>query len=1368
MDTGGEEVVAALRGALDERCKELQLLHRAALLLSGESSTDALEELVALIPPAFLFPEQVRARIRVGTANYGSWHFPENAAVIRFDFTGPNGASGAVEVASLCRPGDVAAPDFLPEETALLQSLARLLDTSFQRHESQRQLVEAEQRFRALFDNELDCVKVLDAERRVVEINPAGTRLLACGATTEMVGESLDRYIHPDDLREYVRLHATALAGQTARGRYRVVGLHGKLRFLETINMPMRIADGSVQVLSITSDLTKLVREEEKFRHLLDSSPDAMIIVDARGIIRIINRACESTFGYTRYELIGQPVEILLPEKFREQHVRYRGQYSKRPRVRPMGLGKPLRGRRKSGNEFPVEIALGPIHGDGESLVCATVRDLTGVREFEIALKEMADQVAVHTGQDYFDELVKYLSSSFGLHIAFVGLLDETGDNVATQAVGCDGKLDANFSYPVLGTPCAHVVRERLRFHDSDIQLTYPQDRWFQEVGAQGYAGVPLYDTDGNVIGLISAVSTRPLQNIAGVESFFKLSAARASAELARMKQMTEIRESELRYSLVESGTSDGLWDVDLLTQKVYYSPRVAELLGLSRAELGENPDVLWSRLHPADVLATREAHRAHLENDMPFDVQYRLRHADETYRWFRTRGRAVRAAEGMPVRFAGSMTDISEGKRHQLQLKAENAWLARFAESPPLAELVSTIVGTGTELFEDAVLTLWMLDSKSELHVFPADKQQHLDQHALRALAIGSASVREVKHQDVDWPWQEMEQRFERMFLQVVALESVAERIVISVSYPAHLPVQRHESYFMNTAERLLRLALGQLRQRGDAERQRILFENLFESSPEAMVILDRDDTVLDVNPRFTEVFQYAAHESVGRPLNDLIVPLEFAREAQALSSTAMHGSNVSRETFRCRKDGSLVPVSILGAPVKASGTEAAYFAVYRDQSSLHEAAQRLDFQSRHDQLTGLPNRYEFERGVQRALELSKEGQGSVGVLYFDLDQFKVINDTVGHARGDQVLQELVQRLRPLVPAPHQFARLGGDEFGVLLVNGRQEGSEQLAQQIRERLGSEPFQLEERLFNVTASFGVVAVEADASIDPHEILSLADSACFLAKERGRNRVQMHNGADCGVVQRREEMDWISRLNEALAENRFVLHYQRISPVAEGERGEHYEILLRMVDRDGNSVPPGVFIPPAERFNLMPRIDRWVLERVFTRLGKQSRDAQCDLVVAVNISGNTLSDENLPEFVIGLFEQHAVQPRSICFEITETAAIGNLEDALRFIAVVRQLGSTVALDDFGSGLSSFRYLKEIAPDYLKIDGSFVREIAHNQTDYSMVEAINRVGKIMGVRTIAEFVEDDQILQALRRIGVDYAQGYGLHRPEAWTK
>jgi len=1367
METGDDERVAALRGALNERCKELSLLHRVAQLLSGDNAvSEGLDELVALIPPAFLYPEQARARIRIGDNIFGCQQFPDDLPVLSEGFKGPAGVAGAVEVINLLSPDGIAPPDFLPEESELLQSLARQLDAYFQRDDTGRQLANSEYRFRALFENELDCVKVLDAERCLVEMNPAGLKLIGCPQPDELVGNRLDRFIHRDDLNEYIRLHGAALEGRTARGRYRITCRDGTTRFLETINMPMRGADGDVQVLSVTRDLTDLIQEEEKFRHLLDSSPDAMIIADEHGVMRIVNLACETMFGYARSELIGKPVEMLLPERWRDEHARHRDRYASQARVRSMGLGKPLKGLRRNGAEFPVEIALGPIRSKGETLVCATVRDLTGVREFELALKEIADQVAVHTGQEYFDELVKYLSSHFGLHIAIIGLLDQTGENIETRAVGCDGRLESNFTYSLAGTPCAHVVRDRPHFHESGLQETYPDDHWFREVGAHGYAGMPLHDTDGNVIGMISAVSKTGLANVPGIESFFKLATSRASAEFTRLRQIDEIRESELRYRLVERGTTDGLWDLNMRTGKVHYSSRVSELLGLSSHELGDNPETFWARVHPDDVLTARESRHTHLHHDKPFDVQYRIRHANGSYRWFRGRGQAIRDTTGTLLRFAGNVTDISEGKRRQLQMKAENTWLAKFAESPPLVELLETIAASGKQIFEGAVLTLWLLDSESSPVVFPSEQQSRLDPQALRLLAGNAVSTVVLNPRSRDWPWRTSDKQFDQMVLETIALEDVAERIAIAISYPPGLPQQRHEGYFMETAARLIRLALEQLRQKEYAERQRLLLENLFESTPEAMIVLDRNDCVLDTNPRFTEIFQFSAEEVRGRPLNELIVPAEFAREAQSLSDTVVRGVNVSCETFRKRKDGSLVPVSILGAAITVSGIEASYFAVYRDRSNLHEAAERLDFQSRHDQLTGLPNRYEFERKLQHAMSASAQDGGCTGVLYFDLDQFKVINDTAGHTRGDQVLKEVVRRLRPLVPAPHVLARLGGDEFGVLIVNGKQGDCERMVQQIRERFAHAPFQVGERTFALNASFGIVAVEAGSELDPHEVLSRADSACFLAKERGRNRVQIHDATDTGLAQRREEMDWISRLNEALIEDRFKLHYQRITPVSGDSDREHHEILLRMVDRDGGMVPPGVFIPPAERFNLMPRIDRWVLERVFTRLGERGREGQSNLVVAVNISGNTLSDESLPEFVVGLFEQHAVRPQSVCFEITETAAIGNFQDALKFMAVVRELGSTVALDDFGSGLSSFRYLKEIAPDFLKIDGSFVREIARSHTDYSMVEAINRVGKIMGVHTIAEFVEDDAILDALRRIGVDYAQGYCLHRPEAW--
>lgn len=1001
----------------------------------------------------------------------------------------------------------------------------------------------------------------------------------------------------------------------------------------------------------------------------------------------------------------------------------------------------------------------------GSKPQAATLRDVSlSAGGLETHLREMADSVARHTGQAYQEALAKYLSSRFGLNIALIGMLDASGENIQSIAMAEDGRLVPNITYPLADTPCCVVVAEESCFYAGRLRELFPDDAWFRQVNAEGYAGVRLQDANGNVIGIVSAISRKPLPDIEKIESFFKLAASRASAELERMRRVEQAEASELRYALAESGTLDGLWDFDMATGEAYYSPRVAELLGLPPEALADR-DLYWSRIHPDDIDRVHAARDAHLEHNAPYDLQYRMRHADGTYRWFRGRGKVMRDASGKPVRFAGGVTDVTEGKHYQAQLKAENNWLAKFAATPPIGDLLAVIADTAREIFEGTTFDAWLLDDTGALHVVPGDGDARFD------AARVSALLRRLRGQDViergfsDWP-RPKNDGFDLIRVTVVAIEGIAQRVGLAVSYPAGLPEQAHERQFVAAAERLVRLAMERLRNDADLQRQRLLFENLFECAPDAMVILDQDDRVLNVNSRFTALFNYTIDEVRGRPLNELVVPPEFAHEAQRLSSGAMGGAMVARESFRRRKDGTLVPVAILGAPVTVSGIEASYFAVYRDQSSLHEAAQKLDHQSRHDQLTGLPNRYEFERRLRHALMLSGEGLGYTGVLYFDLDQFKVINDSASHAAGDDLLNEIVKRLRPLIRPPRVLARLGGDEFAVLLVNGRQQDCEQLAVKIRESLADAPFRLDGRTFPVTASFGIVAVQAGAQWDPREVLSLADSACFLAKERGRNRVQVYDPADMGVTQRREEMDWISRINDALEAQRFQLHHQRIVPIDESDTREHHEILLRMLDDDGNTIPPGVFIPPAERYNLMPRIDRWVLQAVFARLHAMGRPAQEGLTVAINISGSTLSDEGLTEYVTRLFEQYDVAPRVVCFEITETAAIANFEDALSFIDVVRGLGCTVALDDFGSGLSSFRYLKQIAPDYLKIDGSFVREIVRSSTDYSMVEAINRIGKTVGIRTVAEFVEDGSILHALRRIGVDYAQGYSLHRPEPW--
>lgn len=544
--------------------------------------------------------------------------------------------------------------------------------------------------------------------------------------------------------------------------------------------------------------------------------------------------------------------------------------------------------------------------------------------------------------------------------------------------------------------------------------------------------------------------------------------------------------------------------------------------------------------------------------------------------------------------------------------------------------------------------------------------------------------------------------------------------------------------------------------------ERSNAYFRQLFDNSPEAIAILDMEDRVQDINPAFQTLFGYTPEEARGRSMNELIVPDDLRDEAEELSSQAAHSGVIEHETIRRDKQGKRLDVAIKGYPILIDGRQQGIYGIYRDITEKRRMLEKITFQATHDALTELVNRHEFENRTRQLLARSRRDGSRHALLYLDLDQFKVINDTCGHTAGDELLRQLAHRLRKRLRATDTLARLGGDEFGLLLTDCRLEDAERVAREYIELVRSYRFQWRDKGFVVGASVGLVELTADSG-SLLDVLSAADAACYTAKERGRNRVQVYSVSDETLQRHRSQMDWVARLNRALEENRFRLFYQRIEPLGVRDDTPHYEIFIRMVDESGELVTPAAFIPAAERYNLMPQIDRWVIERVFEGLREEGEQRG---VVCINVSGTSLSDDGFVDFVQGAYERYGIDPARVCFEITETAAVSDLARALQFINEVRERGSAVALDDFGSGMSSFTYLQSMNVDYLKIDGSFIRDIMKNPVDQAMTEAINRVGQVMGLRTIAEFVESAEIRERLRELGVDYVQGYAIHRPELW--
>ena len=462
--------------------------------------------------------------------------------------------------------------------------------------------------------------------------------------------------------------------------------------------------------------------------------------------------------------------------------------------------------------------------------------------------------------------------------------------------------------------------------------------------------------------------------------------------------------------------------------------------------------------------------------------------------------------------------------------------------------------------------------------------------------------------------------------------------------------------------------------------------------------------------------------------------------------------------------KNGDEVPIQDSAAPIRDRiGNIIGSVMVFHDVSKESRLFRQLSYQASHDTLTGLINRREFENRLAVALDLIKDNNEEThALLYVDLDQFKVVNDTFGHTAGDALLRQLSEQIQCSIRSTDILARLGGDEFGILLERCSEERAIEVAENIRGSIEGYRFEWQDSFTTVRCSIGVVLVNSE-NADVASLMSSADVACYSAKDMGRNQVHFYRDSDASL--RHEEMKWVSRITSAVEDDRFELFFQPIIGIGKenGERRGHYELLLRMRDENGELVGPDQFIPAAERYNLMSTLDRWVIHEALSKLADRSEDGEAKFTLAINLSGTSLSEDRFLDFVIDELEAQKLPKGAICFEITETAAISNLSRVVHFMRALKELGCKFSLDDFGSGLSSFTYLKNLPVDYLKIDGHFISKVAEDNVDESMVKAIHEVGSAMGIETIAERVETKAVLEKLGALGVEFAQGYYIARP-----
>lgn len=504
------------------------------------------------------------------------------------------------------------------------------------------------------------------------------------------------------------------------------------------------------------------------------------------------------------------------------------------------------------------------------------------------------------------------------------------------------------------------------------------------------------------------------------------------------------------------------------------------------------------------------------------------------------------------------------------------------------------------------------------------------------------------------------------------------------------------------------------------------------------------------------------AFHEANHLPVDD---PVVYCLKEGRVVSGQRNVIFRNREGRELRLDSSASPIHNRLGHIVGS------VMVFRDVTEAYELERKLEYQARHDALTGLTNRSAFEERLKRILDDESYKTVDFALCYIDLDQFKVINDTCGHGAGDQLLRHIADIMLQKIRKTHDtLARFGGDEFVLLLEECAVDQAARVAETICEAIQDYRFVYDGKTFNIGASIGVVPISTDA-FTVNNALARADSACYMAKEKGRNRIHVYRFDDEELMQRHGEMQVVAKINEAFEADRFVLFRQPVMPLhPDCSGGEHYEILIRMLDGDDSWVAPGFFLPAAERYNIAPKMDRWVIRNALSWLAKNPSELEKLAVCSINLSGLSLCDDNFIRFIEDQLTEFTVPPEKLCFEITETAAISNLMQAASFVKQMRQHGCTFALDDFGAGMSSYAYLKRLPVDYLKVDGLFVRDVLHDPIDRAMVKSINEIGHVFGLKTIAEYVENENILNEMREIGLDFVQGYAVGKPvslsDAW--
>jgi diguanylate cyclase (GGDEF)-like protein/PAS domain S-box-containing protein len=1119
----------------------------------------------------------------------------------------------------------------------------------------------------------------------------------------------------------------------------------------------------SMQLMSEEAqELTREIREQSttQLQAILDHVKDVILTVDDSGHIATFNPTGERVFGYSEAEVLGRPLTFLLPDLLR-------GKQRLQDRLEELALrvddthadlaAHETDGRSKGGERFAAEIAVSKARVQRQQVYIVCLRDATERKLAESATRESEARYRL---------LIENAPEAIVVFDVELGRFVDCNDHAVRffkmerSRLLSGGPEQISPPQQGDGTASFGVVRGHL---DRALRGETPVFEWVHwDANRQEFTCevrlVRLPSQGRQLIrGSITDITERKRAEViaAGERRVLERLASNANLHSA-LEAITEVIESVHPGALCAIRLLD---DGDTLRQTV--ASRLPREYCVAMEEI---PVGMRFGSCAAAVYLQRQVIVADIAKDALWEyrravaVRNGLRACWSTpihgsdgsiVGTFAVYLKKPGTPSGREFELMARMTQLSgiaiERRRAEDALRESEARFRGLFENVVEGVYRSTIDGR-IESANPALVKMLGFSSVEDLLLVPHAESFYVDPTHRRQLV--DLLLREGEIRNAEYPLRRRDGRVITVLENARIVHDEAGRVL------------GFEGTLADVTER----KRAELAVHAEKERAQVTLQSI----GDAVITTDAAGVIDYVNPVAEQLTGWTLDEARGHPLDAVLRLVNETRRDAAVENVALRCLREGRvivggdQAALIDRQGREVPIQNSAAPIRdREGQSIGTVVVCRDVSRERRLRRALSYQATHDALTGLINRREFEHRLHAALaETRTRPDIEHALVYVDLDQFKVVNDTCGHPAGDRLLKQVTGLLQTRIRASDTLARLGGDEFGILLQDCALEQAMKLAEGLRQAIRDFRYEWNGQTMQIGASIGIVAIDRTTE-SIAETMSAVDVACYAAKDQGRNRVHVYEADN--VPERHREMLWVSRLQRASDEGRLEIYYQPIVAIgANGDRQPHYELMLRMRDENGGLVQPIEFIPAAERYNVMPSIDRWVVRQALGAILGEGRLGD-DCTVAINLSGTTLNDDHFLEFLIGELAAIQLRPGALCFEITETAAISSLANVVYFMRELRDRGVRFALDDFGSGLSSFSYLKTLPVDYLKIDGQFVENVVHDPIDRSMVEAICQVARAMGLRTVAERVESAEALEMLAKLGVDYAQGFYLAEP-----